>query len=169
MDDAFETLYDRHAAAAYGLAVRILGRTGEAEDVVQEAFLSAWRSGTYRAERGGFRPYLLTIVRHRAIDRIRRDGRLPVPVGAPDDLLERVDDRTPEVRVADRQESQLLCDALGLLPDDQAQVLELAYFGGLTQTEIADRLAQPLGTIKSRMRLGLERMRAHGAVAALAR
>ena len=167
MDDAFETLYDRHAAAAYGLAVRILGRTGDAEDVVQEAFLSAWRSGTYRAERGGFRPYLLTIVRHRAIDRIRSDRRLPIPVGAPEDLVERADDRTPEVRVADRQESQVLCDALGLLPHDQAQVLELAYFGGLTHTEIAERLAQPLGTIKSRMRLGLERMRHVGTMVAV--
>lgn len=160
---AFATIYDRHGAVAYSLAHRMCGRRQAAEDVVQDAFLSAWRrAGSYDPSRGSVRTWLLGIVHHRAIDALRRSGndvrrRVDLPV-------EEVDvDAGVEVHaeVDLRQRAGMVRRALSDLPPDQTRVIELAYFGGFTHTEIADMLGLPVGTVKGRMRLGLDKLRAH--------
>lgn len=160
---AFEVLYDRHGGAAYSLAYRIVGDRGSAEDVAQEAFLSIWRSNArYDRARGSVRSWVLSIVRNRAIDALRRGG-----AGAPQ--LDRDDEAALEARPADadtedetirRETSRELRGAIDALPDDQSRVIQLAYFGGFSHSEIAEMLGMPLGTVKGRMRLGLEKIRA---------
>ena len=154
---AFEVIYDRHAAAAFSLACRICGDSGAAEDVVQDAFLSAWRCrDRYDPARGQVRSWLLRIVHNSAIDRVRRSGvheRRRASAEGIEDRLE-APDRTDE-EVAQRAEATEVRGALGTLPEEQRQVIELAYFDGLTHTQIAAKLGQPVGTIKGRMRLGL--------------
>jgi RNA polymerase sigma-70 factor (ECF subfamily) len=160
--DALEGLYGRHGTMAYSIAMRITGDPGTAEDVVQEAFLGAWRNaGRYAPERGSVRTWLLAIVHHRAIDALRR--RRPT-VELPDEaegsspaVLTAADIWDDVAATLDRETIQ---GALAVIPDRQREAIELAYFGGLTQVEIADRLDLPLGTVKSRMRLGLLAMRA---------
>ena len=160
---AFEVFYDRHGGAAYSLAHRIVGEAGMAEDVTQEAFLSMWRSNArYDPARGSVRAWALGVVRNRAIDALRRSSR-PAPKLDSDDeaLLE----SHPAVERTDaeairRETAGRLREALGLLPRDQSQVIELAYFGGFSHSEIAELVGVPLGTIKGRMRLGLEKIRA---------
>lgn len=157
---AFDELYSRHSASAFALARRITWDAGLAEDIVQDAFLGAWRNaGRYRQDRGSVRTWLLAIVHHRAIDSIRRRRRtvsLPEPHEAcPAPLT--VADSWPEV--AGRLDRADIEAGLALLSDVQRQVIELAYFGGLTQLEIAGRTRTPLGTIKSRTRLGLRELR----------
>jgi len=158
---AFEVVYERHSTVVYSLAHRICGRRQVAEDVVQEAFLSAWRrASSFDATRGSLRTWLLSIVHHRAIDALRRTGG---------DLRRRVDQPVEEVdvaadvdvgaEVADRERAGIVRDALVGLPADQVQVIELAYFGGYTHSEIADMLGLPIGTVKGRMRLGLSKLR----------
>jgi RNA polymerase sigma-70 factor (ECF subfamily) len=159
---AFEVLYQRHATVAYSLARRIMGAAGPAEDVTQDAFLSAWRAaGSYDTARGSVRTWLLGIVHHRAVDALRR--RIPREDRELEDdaIIGRMasPSRTDE-EVAARQEAQTVRATLAELPADQRLVIELAYFGGLTHTEIAERLDVPLGTIKGRMRLALEKLRA---------
>jgi RNA polymerase sigma-70 factor (ECF subfamily) len=159
---AFEVLYDRHGGAAYSLAYRIVGDRGVAEDVTQEAFLSLWRSGArYDRARGSVRTWLLGVVRNRAIDVLRREaGR------APSVSLD-LEDFHKEPRSSDLTDAEAMRQAaageirgaLRLLPDDQLKVIELAYFGGLSHSEIAEALHMPLGTVKGRMRLGMEKMR----------
>jgi RNA polymerase sigma factor (sigma-70 family) len=156
-----ETLYDRYHAMAYALALRITTETGLAEDVVQDAFLGLWRNaGRYAEAKGSVRGWLLAIVRHRAIDAMRRQ-RAGVALGDEvDEILPAaltVPDIWPEV--AGRLDAEQVRHALTVLPPAQREVIELAYFDGLTQREIADRTRAPLGTVKSRMRLGLESLR----------
>ncbi len=160
---AFEVLYDRHGGAAFSLAYRIVGDRVGAEDVTQEAFLSIWRSkARFDRARGSVRSWVLSVVRNRAIDALRRgSGQAPKLDHDDESLLEAspAEVRT-EVEAIRRETSRELRGALAALPDDQSQVIELAYFGGFSHTEIAAMLSMPLGTVKGRMRLGLEKVRA---------
>jgi RNA polymerase sigma-70 factor (ECF subfamily) len=159
---AFEIIYERHSGAAFSLAYRMMGTRSLAEDVTQDAFLSLWRSGArYDRARGSVRTWVLGIVHHRAIDALRRatvhDRRRAGDEGIEERFEAR--DRT-DVEAARREEAGAVRGALSSLPPDQVQVIELAYFGGFTHTEIADMLDAPVGTVKGRMRLGLKKMRA---------
>jgi RNA polymerase sigma-70 factor, ECF subfamily len=160
--DAFEVLYDRHGGAAYALAYRIVGSRPVAEEVTQEAFISIWRSGArFDAARGSVRSWLLTVVRHRAIDFLRsRAGRAP-KLDFDDDtaLKQRPAKERTEAEALQRETAAELRGALGKLPGEQSQVIELAYFGGFSHSEIAQILGLPMGTVKGRMRLGLEKIR----------
>src|SRR5215207_411836 len=158
---AFELIYERHAQAAFSLAYRMAGSRGVAEDVVQEAFLSIWRSGArYERARGSVRTWVLGIVHHRAIDALRRSFVHERRRASDEGIEERLEtgERT-DVEAARHEEAGTVRAALGHLPSEQSQVIELAYFGGFTHTEIAAMLGTPVGTIKGRMRLGLEKMR----------
>ncbi|MGI8460324.1 MAG: RNA polymerase sigma factor [Solirubrobacterales bacterium] len=159
---AFEAFFDRHGGAAYSLAHRIVGNRTGAEDVAQEAFLSIWRSRAgYERARGSVRSWVLGIVRNRAIDALRRDAR-PVPRLDFDDeaLLEsRPAQEQTDAEAVRRETAREVRGALSDLPNDQSKVIELAYFGGFSHSEIAEMLHMPLGTVKGRMRLGLEKMR----------
>jgi RNA polymerase sigma-70 factor (ECF subfamily) len=159
---AFGVIYDRHSTAAYSLAYRIAGRRSTADDVVQEAFLSLWRSAArYDARRGSLRTFILGIVHNRSIDGLRRatvhESRRASDEGIEERFAAR--DRT-DAEVARRDEAHTVRQALAELPQDQQKVIELAYFGGFSQSEIADMIDAPLGTVKGRMRLGLEKLRA---------
>jgi RNA polymerase sigma-70 factor (ECF subfamily) len=157
---AFSVLYDRHSSAAYSLAYRMTGTSGLAQDVVQEAFLSLWRSHTrYDHTRGSVRTWLLGIVHNRAIDALRRHSVHASRRASDEGVEDCLDapERT-EVEVARRDEAREVRSALQALPEDQSRVIELAYFGGFTHSEIATMLDAPIGTIKGRMRLGLEKM-----------
>jgi RNA polymerase sigma-70 factor (ECF subfamily) len=158
---AFAMVYERHATAAFSLAYRMVGARSAAEDVVQEAFLALWRgSGRYDATRGSVRTWVLGIVHHRAIDALRRSTVHARRRASDEGLDERFEtgERT-DVEVARRDEAATVRGALRGLPDEQARVIELAYFGGFTHVEIAEMLGQPLGTVKGRMRLGLAKLR----------
>ena len=168
--DAFELLYDRHGGAAFSLAYRVAGDRVTAEDITQEAFLSIWRSRVrYQRERGGVRSWVLGIVHHRAIDALRRNLVHDRRRASAEGIEERREapERT-EVEAARREEAATVRAALEDLPDPQSKVIELAYFGGFTHTQIADMLEEPVGTIKGRMRLGLEKMRRNLAQAGVA-
>jgi RNA polymerase sigma-70 factor (ECF subfamily) len=158
--DALEELYDQYRTMAYSIALRITADTALAEDVVQEAFLGAWRNAPrYIETRASVRTWLLSIVHHRAVDAVRRRRptvELPEHEAAPPAALT-APDIWPEV--AGRLEAETVRSALRSLPDAQREALELAYFVGLTQQEIAARTGAPLGTVKSRVRLGLLGMR----------
>jgi RNA polymerase sigma-70 factor (ECF subfamily) len=158
---AFEVVFDRHAGPAYSLAYRMCGSRALAEDIVQEAFLSLWRSGTgYDRARGSVRSWVLSAVHNRAVDALRRKGAKSGRDVSDEGITERL--RSPEatdVEVERRDEARRVRGALGTLPDDQRQVIELAYFGGLSHTQIAEMLDLPPGTVKGRMRLGLSKMR----------
>jgi RNA polymerase sigma-70 factor (ECF subfamily) len=158
---AFATVYDRHAGAAYGLARRMLHSPSAAQDVVQEAFISLWRTDGYRAEKGSLRNFVLGIVRYRAIDALRKDRRHSTQEHSDDTLVAGLPaaERT-DVEVEQRDTQRLLRAALTTLPDAQHRALDLAFYEGLTHTEIALRLDEPIGTIKSRIRLGLQRLHA---------
>lgn len=156
---ALSALYDRHGRLAFSLAYRIVGNPETAEDVVQEAFLSIWRRAqTYRPERGSVRNWLLSVVRNRAIDVVR--GRATSPATMLVDDLPLVAPDSPETEAIRAAEGRTVRAALAELPPEQREVVELAYFGGLAYPEVAARTGVPLGTIKSRMRLALERLRA---------
>jgi RNA polymerase sigma-70 factor (ECF subfamily) len=156
-----ETLYDRYHATAYALALRITAETGLAEDVVQDSFLGMWRNAARYAEaKGSVRGWLFAIVRHRAIDALRRRHGAVAIADESEELMPEaltIPDIWPEV--AGRLDAQQIRTALTVLPPAQREVIELAYFEGLTQREIADRTAAPLGTVKSRMRLALGTLR----------
>jgi len=158
---AFEVIFDRHSQAAFSLAYRMCGRRAMAEDVVQEAFMSLWRSGArYDRRRGSVRSWVLGVVHNRAIDAFRRglvrDSRNVSDEGIADRLpaAEQTD-----VEVARRDEARTVRVALDELPAEQRQVIELAFFGGFTHLQIAEMLELPPGTVKGRMRLGLTKMR----------
>ena len=159
---AFEVIYERHSAAAFSLAYRMMGTRAGAEDVTQEAFLSMWRSGArYDRVRGSVRTWVLGIVHHRAIDALRRATVHDRRRAGDEGIEERFEARErTDAEAARREEAGAVRSALATLPPDQVQVLELAYFGGFTHTEIADLLGAPVGTVKGRMRLGLKKMRA---------
>ncbi len=158
---AFAVIYERHADAGFSLAFRMCGKRGIAEDVVQEAFLSLWRSSSrYDRTRGSVRTWVLGIVHNRAIDALRRAivqdrGRI-----SDEGIEEHMEapERTDQ-EVGRRDEAREIRAALGDLPPDQSRVIELAYYGGFTHSEIASMLDTPVGTIKGRMRLGLQKMR----------
>lgn len=158
--DAFQVIYDRHATVAFSLAYRITGNRIAAEDVVQESFLALWRSQRYDHTRGSVRRWVLGIVHNRAIDSVRRalvhDRRRATDEGIEERLAAK--ERT-EVEVARQAEAREVQEALAALPPEQSKVIELAYFGGFTHTEIATMLEMPVGTIKGRMRLGLDKLR----------
>ena len=158
---AFEVLYERHSAAAFSLAYRMLGTRSGAEDVTQEAFLGIWRSGArYDRSRGSVRTWLLGIVHNRAIDALRRAYVHDRRRASDEGLEERLEARErTEVEVARREEARSVRAALATLPPEQCQVIELAYFGGFSHSEIAAMLDAPVGTVKGRMRLGLAKMR----------
>ena len=158
---AFEVVYERHATVAFSLAYRMTGSRNRAEDVVQEAFLSMWRShGRYDRARGSVRTWVLGIVHNRAIDALRRSVVHERRWATDEGIAERLEaDERTDVEVARRDEAREVRTALKTLPEDQSRVIELAYFGGFTHTEIADMLDTPIGTIKGRMRLGLEKLR----------
>ena len=153
---ALGELYDRFGRVAYGLARRILRDDALAEDAVQEGFLAAWRGAArFVPERAKASTWLLTLVHRRAVDLVRREERrraepLEEPTGA---------GAATDEAVWLRFERERVQQALGRLPDQQREAIELAYYGGFTQSELADRLGQPLGTIKSRMFSGLSRLR----------
>jgi RNA polymerase sigma factor (sigma-70 family) len=156
-ESALAELYDRFGRVSYGLALRIVRDPALAEDAVQEAFLTVWRSAArFSPERAKASTWLLTFVHRRAVDLVRREERRraePLPdeeaASAP---------ATDEVAWL-QLERERVQSALRALPDQQREALELAYYGGFTQSELADRLGQPLGTIKSRMFAGLGRLR----------
>ena len=158
---AFGVIYDRHSTAAFSLAYRMVGKRNAAEDVVQEAMLSLWRAaGRYDSARGSVRTWVLGIVHNRAIDAMRRatvhDSRRASDEGIEERFA--APERT-DAEVARRTEAEDVRAALTALPADQLKVIELAYFGGFTHTEIAEMLDTPLGTVKGRMRLALEKLR----------
>jgi RNA polymerase sigma-70 factor (ECF subfamily) len=158
---AFEVVYDRHASAAFSLAYRMVGLRATAEEVVQEAFLALWRSNArYDRSRGSVRTWILGIVHNRAIDALRRAMVHDRRRASDEGLEERFEtgERT-DAEVARRDEAREVRTALDTLPADQLRVIELAYFGGFTHTEIAAMTDEPLGTVKGRMRLGLAKMR----------
>jgi RNA polymerase sigma-70 factor (ECF subfamily) len=163
---ALAALYDRHGRAAFALAYRLIGDAETAEEVVQETFLALWRRAeTYRPERGTVRAWLLTVVRNRSIDALRqRDGRPrtgpPPPRPVPLDDLRLIAPDDPEDEALRRVDGREVRRALTELPREQREVVELAYFGGLAYPEVAAITGAPVGTVKSRMRLALERLRA---------
>ena len=160
--EAFEVFYDRHGGAAYSLAYRILGERGAAEDCIQEAFISIWRSGgKFDAARGSVRSWTLSIVRNRAIDVLRsKAGKAPKMTFDDDEIIDSrpADELTDEEAMRNETATEVR-GALSQLPGEQSKVIQLAYFGGFSQSEIAGMLNVPLGTVKGRMRLGLEKIR----------
>ena len=157
-DAALGELYDRVGGIAYGLALRVLRDERLAEDAVQEGFLAVWRSAAaFRAERAKASTWILTLVHRRAVDLVRREDRRraePLPEEAPGAMTEATDEAAWL-----RFERERVQAALQQLPDVQREALELAYYGGFSQSELAERLGVPLGTIKSRMFAGLSRLR----------
>jgi RNA polymerase sigma-70 factor, ECF subfamily len=158
--EAFSALYDRHGRVAYSLAYRMMGERQATEDLVQEAFLKVWRAaGSYRAERGSVRTWLLSIVHNRGIDELRSIARrrqtrdtagAMIPTSQPTETFAETWHNSQKTQVN---------EALRELPPEQLKVLELAYYSGRTQVEIADLLGLPLGTVKGRIRLGRKRIR----------
>jgi RNA polymerase sigma factor (sigma-70 family) len=156
-ESALAELYDRFGRAAYGLALRVLRDPALAEDAVQEAFLQVWRSaGTFDPARAKAAAWVLTFVHRRAVDLVRREERrrtepaeaAPTPTGpGADEDADR------------RSKREVVQEALRRLPPEQREAIELAYYGGYTQSELAERLDEPLGTIKSRMFTGLQSLR----------
>jgi RNA polymerase sigma-70 factor (ECF subfamily) len=158
---AFELIFDRHGSAAFSLAYRMCGRRAMAEDIVQEAFLSLWRSGArYDRARGSVRSWVLSVVHNRAIDAFRRDVTVERREVREEGVAERVPSgELTENEVQRRDDARLVRTALAGLPSEQRQVIELAYFGGFTHSQISEMLSLPAGTVKGRMRLGLTKLR----------
>ncbi len=155
---ALAALYDRYGRLAYALAYRILGESESAQDVVHDAFLSAWRgAASYQRDRGNPRGWLLSIVHHRSVDLLRRKTAFrPAP-------LEAALVRPAEEDTAEMAERNVVREgvrrALESLPPAQRRTIELAYFGGYTHVELAELMGVPLGTVKGRMRIGLQKLR----------
>jgi RNA polymerase sigma-70 factor, ECF subfamily len=157
---AFEAIYDRHSAQVFGLALHVTRRQGAAEEATQDTFLTLWRTADrYEASRGTLTTWLLSIVRNRSIDCLRREGRHAHCLEIDEVLVDRLEasERTEEQAIS-REESRHARQLLTSLPTEQRQVIELAYFSGLTQTEIAANVGIPLGTVKGRQRLALTKM-----------
>ena len=160
-EPALAELYDRVGRVAFGLALRVVRDDRLAEDAVQEGFLAVWRTAAaFRAERAKASTWILTLVRRRAVDLVRREQRRRTDV-LDDDVAAAIasDEAGPDEEAWLHFERERLQAALGHLPDAQREAIELAYFGGYSQTELAERLGVPLGTIKSRMFAGLSRLR----------
>jgi RNA polymerase sigma-70 factor (ECF subfamily) len=161
---ALEQLYDRYGRIAYGLALKILANAEAAEDVVQEGFWRVWsRAATFQSSNGLFAPWLFGIIRNLCIDELRRRQSRPLALASdPDEqALLAVPDPQSDAHALtwEAERRRLISGALAELPPDQRQVIELAYFGGLSQREIADKLNHPLGTVKTRVRLALAKLK----------
>jgi RNA polymerase sigma-70 factor (ECF subfamily) len=161
---ALGALYDRWHALVFGVVARILTSRDDVDDVVEEAFWQAWRQASrYEATRGSVQTWLLTIARSRALDRVRSLKRLreePLEGESGDMLVQQVSSEgNPGLDIEASERRAVIVGALASLPTEQREALELGYFGGLSQSEIAERTGQPLGTIKTRMRLAMQKMR----------
>jgi RNA polymerase sigma-70 factor (ECF subfamily) len=158
--EAFAVLYDRHSRPAYSLAYRMMGEKQAAEDLVQDAFLKVWRAATsYRAQRGSVRTWILSIVHNRGIDQLRS-------LASRRRTQEKIEASAPRSQPSEafaqswaNSQREQVREALKTLPEEQLKILELAYFSGYTHVEIAELLGLPLGTVKGRMRLGLNKMK----------
>lgn len=155
---ALGSLYDRYAPLVFGFAARVTGSPADAEEVLQDVFAQAWsQAGLYAPPRGTPRTWLLTIARSRAIDRRRRRRRDEGAGEAGGEILDPAEG--PDANFEERERREAVRKALSLLPPEQRAAIELAYFGGLTHVEIAMRTGDPLGTVKGRLRLGMEKLR----------
>ncbi|MBI4312367.1 MAG: sigma-70 family RNA polymerase sigma factor [Chloroflexi bacterium] len=162
--DALCEIYDRRGRAVYGLALHLLRDQGRAEEVTQEVFLNVWlKAKTYDAAKGSFSTWLMTMTHHKAIDEMRRSGRQRAALeqaGLDALLFPNTNSNGPLEGAQKAQEAEVVRKALDVLPPEQRSVVQLAYYQGLSQSEIAARLQQPLGTVKTRMRLALQKLRA---------
>jgi RNA polymerase sigma-70 factor (ECF subfamily) len=159
---AFEALYDRYAREVFVLAVHLVGRN-DADEIVQEVFLRLWqRAGQFDPSRGSFAAWFMTIARHRVFDELKRRRNAVVVAEAVDDLLESIPDpgASLDERASLAERRRAVLAAVRQLPDEQRRALVLAYFGGLSQSAIADSLDVPLGTVKKRLRLAVDKLRA---------
>ncbi len=156
--------HDRHSRAVYGFILYMLRDHARAEEITQEVFLNLWlKAGTFRSDRGSFHAWLMTVSHHRVVDELRRDRRQQNTLAeAGRDLLVSgiMPTDSPEAGAQRSEESAAVRRALGTLPPEQKQVVEMAYYQGFTQSEIAHRLHQPLGTVKTRIRLAMQKLRA---------
>jgi RNA polymerase sigma-70 factor (ECF subfamily) len=158
--EAFHQLYDGFASLVFTLAMRMLRTKPDAEDLLQEVFAQVWRQASnYRAERGSPEAWIINIARSRAIDKIRSMRRMDKSFVLTDDPARAESSENVEFSSAESETRVTMNSALASLPEAQRKVLELAYFDGLTQSEIAERLAEPLGTVKTRIRSGLQRLK----------
>lgn len=161
---ALEAIYDRHAPLLFGLACKITQNRSVAEDVIQDVFVSLWKgAGRYNPQRGTAIAYLAILCRNRSIDALRAGGLMRKhTVGAAEETLQRMVDEarpTPLRDVELTQQAEAIKAAMGSLPDEQREMIELAYFGGLSQSEIAKERGIPLGTVKTRMRMAMQKLR----------
>jgi RNA polymerase sigma-70 factor (ECF subfamily) len=158
--EAFSQLYERFSTLVFTLAMRMLKIRSEAEDLLQEVFVQVWRQARgYSAERGSPEAWIINIARSRAIDKIRSIRRMERSFVLTDDPARAESSENVECSAAESEARMAMNSAVANLPETQRKVLELAYFDGLTQTEIAEQLAEPLGTIKGRMCAGIQRLR----------
>ena len=164
--DAFRALYDRYGDLVYSVSLRVVGDTHVAQDVTQDVFLRVWRRPElFDVARGKFVTWLLSVARNRSIDERRSQGRrlrheAPPSTEEEEDTLASRDERDdPAVATVLADERRAVRRAMDVLPPEQRLAIQLAYFGGLTQQEIANTLGQPLGTVKTRIRLGMQKMR----------
>ncbi len=162
---AFEAIFDRYGDLVYSTSLRVLRDAHLAQDVSQEIFVRLWRKPeSYVAERGRFLTWLISVTRNRAVDEIRSRGRrLRHETASPEEQEREIpagEGNDPALNAQLAEQARTVRAALAELPPEQRQVIELAYFGGLTQQEISDRLDQPLGTVKTRIRLGMQKLRA---------
>jgi len=164
-EHALGTFYDRWHPLVHAIVQRIVRLAGDVDDVVEEAFWQAWRQAErYDASRGSVQTWLLTIARSRALDRVRtvrRQREEPLEGDAENDVLQLASDSDPAVDAEAAERRRVVLAALATLPSEQRQALELGYYAGLSQSEIAERTAQPLGTVKTRMRLGMQKLTDH--------
>ena len=159
---AYEALYDRYSATVLGLALRITGDRSASEEVVQEAFWRIWRKAdAFQVQRGAFTSWFFRIVRNLAIDMLRRGRSQPDSASQPDELMERIPDPAADVAEAAGAfaKHKQVRAAIAGLPIEQRHVIELAYFCGMSRQEIAEKTGEPLGTIHSRARLAMQKLR----------
>lgn len=159
---ALDELYERYSKVVYAIALRIVGQVSDAEDVVVDSFWQVWQqSENYDEARGQLRTWIVTIARSRALDRLRVIRRSPLSEAEEVDVAGReiATDDDPEQTAWLSQKSAIVRNAMAALPREQRQALELAYYFGLSQSEVAERLGEPLGTIKTRIRLGMMKLR----------
>lgn len=152
-------LYDRYSRLVYGLAFKILGNSEEAEDVTQDVFLTLWRQNAYNPGRGSLSSFLTTMTRSRSIDKLRARGTKLRFLQRWQGLVRSESTASPLETASMQERSELVREAMTQLSDSERQVLEIAYYEGLSQSEIAERLQLPLGTVKSRSRQGLLKLR----------
>ena len=158
--DAFSQFYDRYSSLVFSLALRMLKAQSDAEDLLQEVFMQIWRqAANYSRDRGTPEAWIINIARSRAIDKLRSLRRMERSFVLTDDPAKAESGDNVESSAADSEAKLTMNSLLTNLPDAQRRVLELAYFDGLSQTEIAEKLREPLGTVKTRMRSGIQRLR----------